>query len=211
VLTTGVDWDVRCIILARPTKSEILYTQIIGRGLRTAHGKDHCLVLDHSDTTLRLGFVTDIHHDELDDGKPKLKKEPREKKEALPKECPKCAFLKPPKTRQCPVCGFIAEPVGEVDQMEGELAELRRDGSRRTSEYTMLEKQQFYSELIGYAQEYGYKQGWAYWTYKDKFGVAPANTMNTRPEAPSPSTRSWIRHRNIVKAKYKAKMAERRA
>ena len=24
-LTTGIDWDVRCIILARPTKSEILY------------------------------------------------------------------------------------------------------------------------------------------------------------------------------------------
>ena len=37
--------------------------QIIGRGLRTAEGKDHCLILDHSDTTLRLGFVTDIHHE----------------------------------------------------------------------------------------------------------------------------------------------------
>ena len=35
-MTTGVDLDVRCIILARPTKSEILYTQIVGRGLRTA-------------------------------------------------------------------------------------------------------------------------------------------------------------------------------
>ena len=68
-LTTGVDWDVRCIILARPTKSEILYTQIIGRGLRTAEGKNDCLILDHSDSTLRLGFVTDIHHDTLDDGK----------------------------------------------------------------------------------------------------------------------------------------------
>ncbi len=56
------------MILARPTKSEILYTQIIGRGLRTADGKDHCLILDHSDTTLRLGFVTDIHHTTLDDG-----------------------------------------------------------------------------------------------------------------------------------------------
>ena len=31
-LTTGVDWDVRCIILARPTKSEMLYVQMIGRG-----------------------------------------------------------------------------------------------------------------------------------------------------------------------------------
>ena len=68
-LTTGVDWDVRCIILARPTKSEILYTQIIGRGLRTAEGKADCLILDHSDTTLRLGFVTDIHHEHLDDGR----------------------------------------------------------------------------------------------------------------------------------------------
>jgi superfamily II DNA or RNA helicase len=30
----GVDWDVRCIILARPTKSEMKFVQIIGRGLR---------------------------------------------------------------------------------------------------------------------------------------------------------------------------------
>jgi DNA repair protein RadD len=34
VLTTGVDWPVACIILARPTKSEMLYVQIFGRGLR---------------------------------------------------------------------------------------------------------------------------------------------------------------------------------
>jgi DNA repair protein RadD len=46
-LTTGVDWDVRCIILARPTKSEMLFVQIIGRGLRTATGKSDCLILDH--------------------------------------------------------------------------------------------------------------------------------------------------------------------
>jgi DNA repair protein RadD len=39
-LTTGIDWDVRCIILARPTKSEMLFVQMIGRGLRTADGKD---------------------------------------------------------------------------------------------------------------------------------------------------------------------------
>ena len=61
VLTTGVDWDVRCIILARPTKSEILYTQIIGRGLRTAPGKDHCVILDHSDTTMRLAVIALDH------------------------------------------------------------------------------------------------------------------------------------------------------
>ena len=58
----------RCIILARPTKSEMLFVQMIGRGLRTADGKADCLILDHSDNHLRLGFVTDIHHDKLDDG-----------------------------------------------------------------------------------------------------------------------------------------------
>ena len=72
VLTMGVDWDVRCIILARPTKSEMLFVQIIGRGLRPAEDKDYCLILDHSDTTSRLGFVTDIHHDELDDGEARI-------------------------------------------------------------------------------------------------------------------------------------------
>ena len=68
VLTTGVDWDVRALILARPTKSEMLFVQIIGRGLRTAEGKDYCLILDHSDNHTRLGFVTDIGRDRLDDG-----------------------------------------------------------------------------------------------------------------------------------------------
>src|SRR5882762_3014335 len=63
-LTTGVDWDVRCLILARPTRSEMLYVQIIGRALRTASGKENALILDHSDTTARLGFVTEIDHDE---------------------------------------------------------------------------------------------------------------------------------------------------
>src|SRR5215469_8131652 len=69
VLTTGIDWDVRCIILSRPTKSEILFVQMIGRGLRTADGKSDCLILDHSDNHTRLGFVTDISYDELHDGR----------------------------------------------------------------------------------------------------------------------------------------------
>ncbi|TNC60465.1 DEAD/DEAH box helicase, partial [Rubellimicrobium roseum] len=62
-LTTGVDWDVRCIIMARPTKSTMLWVQMVGRGLRTARGKDDCVILDHSDNSLRLGFVSDIAFD----------------------------------------------------------------------------------------------------------------------------------------------------
>jgi superfamily II DNA or RNA helicase len=44
-LTTGCDWPfVSCIVLARPTKSVMLYVQIVGRGLRTHPAKDRCLV-----------------------------------------------------------------------------------------------------------------------------------------------------------------------
>lgn len=47
VLTEGFDEpSVSCIILAAPTKSEVKYTQMIGRGLRLYPGKTDCLVLD---------------------------------------------------------------------------------------------------------------------------------------------------------------------
>lgn len=36
VLVAGFDSDVRCIIFARPTKSEIRWIQTLGRGLRAA-------------------------------------------------------------------------------------------------------------------------------------------------------------------------------
>jgi len=208
VLTTGVDWDVRCIILARPTKSEILYTQMIGRGLRTAEGKIDCLILDHSDTTLRLGFVTDIAYDKLDDGQGRGNSE-REKKIALPKACPSCAFLKPPRTPQCPSCGFKAEAVSKVEHTTGELLELARDGKKQISSYTTKEKETFYSELRGYAITRGYKDGWAYWAYKDKFGVGPSNSFKGVALSPSAATLSWIKHRNIVKAKSREKYEKR--
>lgn len=210
VLTTGFDADVRCIILARPTKSEILYTQMIGRGLRTAKGKDHCLILDHSDTTIRLGFVTDIHHEHLDDGK--AKKAPAERKERLPKECPKCAFLRPPKVRKCPACGFEAVAVNEVESVHGELHELNRDKSIRAKEWPMDRKQEFYSELIQYANLRGYKRGWAYHAYRKRMGVGPANTMHERPARHvSPATEAWIRHYHIAKAKMREKENGHRA
>jgi len=52
VLTEGFDEpSVEAIILARPTRSTLLYTQIVGRGTRLFQGKEHCKILDFSDTT----------------------------------------------------------------------------------------------------------------------------------------------------------------
>jgi len=52
VLTEGFDEpSIGAIILARPTRSNLLYTQIVGRGTRTFEGKDHCIIIDIADTT----------------------------------------------------------------------------------------------------------------------------------------------------------------
>ena len=96
VLTTGVDLDVRCIIDAKPTKSRILHVQTIGRGLRTAPGKDKLLLLDHSGISLRLGTVDAIGQEHLDDGKErKASTKSKGSREPLPKLCDDCKAVVP--------------------------------------------------------------------------------------------------------------------
>ena len=92
-----------------------------------------------------------------------------------------------------------------MEHIDGELAELSRDGKKMASAYTMVEKQDFYSELIAYSISKGFKSGWAYYAYKDKFGVFPGSTLSKKAKLPSAAVLSWIRHRNIVKAKSRSK------
>jgi superfamily II DNA or RNA helicase len=52
VLTEGFDEpSLEAIILAKPTRSTLLYTQIVGRGTRLFEGKEHCIIIDIADTT----------------------------------------------------------------------------------------------------------------------------------------------------------------
>jgi DNA repair protein RadD len=206
-LTTGIDWDVRCIVLARPTKSEMLFVQMIGRGLRTAEGKEDCLILDHSDTHLRLGFVTDIHHEVLDDGRacarPKASDRIR-----LPKECPQCAFLKPPRMRECPACGFKAEAVSNIEVADGELIEVTGRRKRSDAVASKDEKAAFYAQLMGYAQTRGYASGWAAHKFREKFDAWPNDYKYVPAMEPTSKVMSWIKSRQIAWAKSKQRHAE---
>lgn len=197
-LTTGVDWDVRCISLVRPTKSEMLFVQMIGRGLRTADGKDDCLILDHSDTHLRLGFVTDIHHQQLDDGQPKKKEsKSQDREEPKPKECSKCSFLKPPRVHACPNCGFTPQRQSEVEHRDGKLAELTEQKLKADT----ATKQRWFSMLNHIRDERGYKQGWAAHTYKKKFGVWPHHSFNEHAKfPPNEEVLGFIKHLMIKHA-----------
>ena len=59
VLTEGFnDPAIGCVLMARPTCSRPLYMQCVGRGLRLAPGKTHCLVLDFVDNSKRHKLIT---------------------------------------------------------------------------------------------------------------------------------------------------------
>lgn len=204
VLTTGIDWDVRCIILARPTRSEILFTQIIGRGLRTADGKQDCLILDHSDTHLKLGFVTDIQHKTLNDGK-QNESSTQERDEPLPKECSACSYLKPPRVATCPNCGFKPERQSQIEHEAGELEEITSKHQRKLNRNTPAEaKADFYAGLLWHSRSKGYKSGWAAHQFREKFGVWPNAYNDTKPAQPNDDVIGWVVHQNIRKAKRRA-------
>lgn len=207
-LTTGVDWDVRCIILCRPTKSEMLFVQIIGRGLRTAPGKDHCLILDHSTNHERLGFVTDIdvQHTELCTGEAKT--ENATDRIRLPVECPACHFMKAPGTAKCPACGHLAVAHSKIEPTAGELKEMERKRKQADSEFDPVV---FMAELKAWCQLRGYQPGWASNQYRDKFGKWPSPSIRDVAPAAAVSQRtaSWIKSRQIAWAKSRQRWSTR--
>lgn len=99
VLTTGLDVpDIDMIVMLRPTKSVSLYCQMVGRGLRIAEGKTHCLVLDFAGNVSSLGPVNDLNIDQ--------KGKPQKGGDAPMKECPECQCLNHPVAKFCIACGY---------------------------------------------------------------------------------------------------------
>jgi superfamily II DNA/RNA helicase len=59
ITTEGYDDPaISCIVMARPTKSRALYTQMAGRGTRLCHGKEDLLLLDFVGNSGRHKLVT---------------------------------------------------------------------------------------------------------------------------------------------------------
>lgn len=57
IATEGTDIPaIECVQLARPTKSQSLYLQMVGRALRIFEGKDHAIILDHAHCVFEHGF-----------------------------------------------------------------------------------------------------------------------------------------------------------
>lgn len=209
VLTTGIDWDVRCIILARPTKSEQLFVQIIGRGLRTADGKADCIILDHSDTHKNLGMVTSIDRDELCDGNPKKAASTsaeRKDDDLLPKCCEACTALMAKSEKVCLSCGWEFPKPIPIHTEDGELIEFdgrpgKKGGPRVVDQIAAMGKSSVFYQLNAIADERGYSDGWVAHKYKTVFGVWPRGVDKGRIEVPTMMLASWVRSQAIRWAK----------
>jgi len=125
---------IEAVILMRPTKSLSLYLQQVGRALRPAPGKEFAYILDHAgnsinpDGTLNHGFPDDDREWSLED---REKRRASEKAELTVRTCPDCfAVFRP--APQCPNCGhaYVAQ-VREIEQVDGELAEVDVEALRR--------------------------------------------------------------------------------
>jgi DNA repair protein RadD len=211
VMTTGIDEDFRCIIMARPTKSEILWLQMIGRGLRTADGKENLVIFDHADNTLKLGMVTDIHHERLrtvaSDAAEKAKKDGPEERVSLPRECIECHALVPPKTRACPNCGAVPKRRDTVQVRDGELIEWGQDAiasplaAKKGSARGMVAsqgKQAVFSQL--WALKGARADGWVAHKYREVFGVWPSGLARV-PAQPTPELQMLVHSWSIAYAK----------
>lgn len=199
ILTKGFDVsDVMIGVSARPfSKSFSSHVQQMGRVMRAHPGKEFALWLDHSGNYLRFRDQWDELYvngvDNLPDGgSEKAKKEPTEFEKEKAK-CPKCGSLWPGKTDICLHCGHVRQRRNDVMETPGELSEL---SGAKVEKYDSQTKERWFHELLGYGKQHGFKDGWAFHKYIEKFGVQPAWKKLTA--TPTLEVLNWIKSRNIA-------------
>lgn len=198
ILQRGFDQsDIDIVILAKAVKKSFsAFVQMIGRGARPHNEKSCCTLIDHGSNWLRFSEQwEELYHEGVKEltSEPdkKLKKEPtaKEKSEA---KCPKCGRIGG--GNPCVSCGYVRPIRNEVIAVPGEMVELSGSVAKK-EKFSSEFKEKFYQELLGYAKQKGYKDGYAFFKYQDRFHVQPTWKKVAIP--PSPEVLGWITHQNI--------------
>lgn len=163
-------WDLPALevcILARPTKSEGLYLQQVGRVLRTAPGKTCALIHDHGGNVERHGLPELERDYSLDSDR-------KRDKQAIPpmSTCTECLALYLSALRECPECGVQSESAKRREAPE-EILHAKAIPLREMSRTPAKARRAEYDRLARTALARGYKIGWAAWQYKNQHGEWP--------------------------------------
>lgn len=225
VASYGLDIPrLQTIVMARPTKSLVLYLQMAGRVLRptfkegmpistqeerlaaiAASDKPFACMLDHSGCVIRLGYIDDyipwtLEGDEdILDAKERIASEKKDPKQMT---CPRCKMVFKG-TRFCPGCGFELVPPGEpVPTFAALLAEVKpTDGKEANRKTSWDDKVKFFGEAKAYGASKGWRDGFAANLYREKFGVWPNDprVSSATPITPTDYVKGFIKHRAIRK------------
>lgn len=90
-----------------------------------------------------------------------------------------------------------------LDLMQNEpvsASQVEREMIEKPSPPSQSEKQDFFSGLIQIAQDRGYKDGWAWHKFCEKFGHTP-DGLHRLPCKPSSQVWGWLNRRAIAKEK----------
>lgn len=227
LLAYGVDVPaVECVILARPTRSLTMYLQMVGRGLRAAPGKTHCIVIDHGHVVENLGlphseFEWSLDPDTNANAAAVAASARKAAIEAL-RTCGECAaiWLTSEQGHACPSCGWVPAPRSKaVEIEEADLEELADEEPKLTANDKRVKE--FFREACGwYGQRWPDrwsvtpKKGrfWAWMQTQARFeipGGMPAPYWKLVVAQPSPEVSGWLQHRIIAwgKAQQKARVA----
>ena len=134
LLTEGYDLPgIETVILNKFTKSKCMYIQMVGRGLRPAGDKVHCMVLDQGGNVWEHGRVDTNEDYSLD---PAEKKEKKTLGASPVKMCPSCQYIQAASAKTCGDCGYEWPVQDRINKKETEFrevteADLAQTGSRK--------------------------------------------------------------------------------
>lgn len=140
----GVDLPaVECIQLARPTRSLVMYLQMVGRGMRPAAGKDSFILIDHGRVVESLGLPTADFSWTLDERR-NVNAEARDSASRhstieQPRTCPECSamWIVSEQGNACTECGWAPAPTAkEIRVQQADLAELDTEGTEPVTPYS---------------------------------------------------------------------------
>lgn len=206
VLDRGFDLpEISCVIIMREIKHITPWIQMVGRGLRTASGKSDCIVIDLGENVYRHGCFVDDPVTWSLEGSASAANEREEKRASEPKEitCRECKSVYK-RSAVCPYCGAAPTP----KQIQASLP-VTRDASleevKPEKRITPEVKADFYGMCLTHTQLKGWAIGAASHMFKDKFGHFPARKKGIAPKPMTDEFKNWLKHRNIKRAKSRAK------
>lgn len=221
-MIVGIDEDIRCISWGRLTRSEMLFVQAMGRGMRPADGKTRIILLDHAGTVQgterSLGLPEEIEarhthlHTSKQEAEEKANGKPQSSTGPKPIVCEQCTALIPVRMATCTVCGFAPKRISSVDTIKGELQLIGGSSMGATKkskrepvgvQLAAMGMQEIYSQLLG--MQGNKRDGWVLRTFKDIFKVWPPKHLKKDRKEAIGQLQSFVKSRNIAWVKGREK------